>query len=115
MSLRGRRGLAEARRDHASIFAALGDKTRLSLVGKLCQGAPQSISQLTGRSPLTRQAISKHLRVLQNAGIVASGRVGRERQYRFTRKPIEDIRRYLDDVSAQWDDALGRLKSFVER
>ena len=115
MSARDRRSLATARRVHAPVFAALGDETRLSLVAKLCEGSPQSIARLTEDSNLTRQAISKHLRVLQDAGIVDSVRVGRESQYEFRPKPIDDIKSYLDHVSRQWDDALGRLKSFVER
>jgi DNA-binding transcriptional ArsR family regulator len=115
MSARDRTSLAKARRVHACVFAALGDETRLALVAKLSEGAPQSISRLTDGSKLTRQAISKHLRVLQDAGIVGSVRVGRESQYEFDPKPIDGLKRYLDDVSAQWDEAIGRLKRFVER
>lgn len=115
MSARDRRSLATARRVHAPIFAALGDETRLSLVAKLCEGAPRSISQLTEGTNLTRQAISKHLRVLQSAGIVENVRVGRESQYEFKPKPFDNIKSYLDHVSQQWDEALGRLKSLVER
>lgn len=107
--------LAKARRVHAPVFAALGDATRLSLVAKLCEGTPQSISQLTEGSSLTRQAITKHLRVLQDAGIVDSVRVGRESQYVFVPKPIDEVKGYLDHVSRQWDEALARLKAFVER
>jgi DNA-binding transcriptional ArsR family regulator len=114
MSGRGRRRLAAARLAHAPVFAALGDATRLSLVAKLCEGSPRSISQLTKGSTLTRQAISKHLRVLQNAGIVARARVGRESRYAFRQKPIDDVKNYLDCVSRQWDEALGRLTAFVE-
>jgi DNA-binding transcriptional ArsR family regulator len=115
MSARDRRALATARRVHAPVFAALGDETRLSLVARLCEASPQSIARLTEGSSLTRQAISKHLRVLEGAGIVASVRVGRESQYEFRPKPIDDVRNHLDHISRQWDDALGRLKSFVER
>ena len=97
------------------VFAALGDETRLSLVARLCEGPPQSIVRLTEGSNLTPQAISKHLRVIQNAGIVESVRVGRESLYAFQPKPIDGIKSYLDHVSAQWDEALGRLKTFVER
>jgi Helix-turn-helix domain len=61
--------LAAKRRTHALIFAALGDTTRLSLVVQLCRGEPRSISQLTERSRRTRQAITKHLRVLEGAGV----------------------------------------------
>jgi DNA-binding transcriptional ArsR family regulator len=99
---------------HASIFSALGDEKRLSLVLRLCRGEPQSISQLTEGSDLTRQAITKHLRVLESAGVVHSVRRGRECLFKFKQEPIEEVRKYLDLVSAHWDEALGRLKSFVE-
>jgi DNA-binding transcriptional ArsR family regulator len=99
----------------ASIFAALGDQTRLSLVAKLCAGQPRSISQLAAGSRLTRQAITKHLRVLENAQIVRSVRTGRESLFEFHPEPVEEARKYLDFVSEQWDQALSRLKSFVER
>jgi DNA-binding transcriptional ArsR family regulator len=99
----------------APVFAALGDETRLLLVAKLCQGRPYSISQLTEGSRLTRQAITKHLRVLQGAGIVRSVRTGRQSLFEFDPEPMRGLREYLDDVSAQWDQALSRLKAFVER
>lgn len=102
---------------HASapVFAALGDDTRLMLVGKLCRGQAASISELTEGSKLTRQAITKHLRVLENAGIVQSVRAGRESRFKFDPQPMDEIRRYLDLVSEQWDQALLRLKAFVEK
>jgi DNA-binding transcriptional ArsR family regulator len=102
------------RRTRALIFAALGDATRLSLVAKLSSGRPCSISQLTQGSRLTRQAITKHLRVLESAGIVRSVRKGRESRFGFDPQPIEGMKEYLDFVSQQWDQALSRLKSFVE-
>ena len=98
----------------ALVFAALGDGTRLSLVSKLCGGQAVSISQLTEGTKLTRQAITKHLRVLESVGIVHSARTGRESRFVFDPQPIEELRRYLDFVSEQWDQALARLKSFVE-
>jgi DNA-binding transcriptional ArsR family regulator len=101
-------------RAHASVFAALGDETRLSLVAKLCRGQPRSIAQLTEGSRLTRQAITKHLRVLERAEIVRSTRAGRESLFELDPQPIEEIKQYLDLVSRQWDEALSRLKSFVE-
>ena len=100
---------------HAAIFAALGDGTRLLLVTKLADGRPYSISQLTRGSKLTRQAITKHLRVLKRAGIVHSARAGRERRFAFNPQPIQEMKQYLERVSEQWDDALGRLKAFVEK
>lgn len=100
----------------ARVFAALGDETRLLLVARLCQvGQPHSISQLTEGSRLTRQAITKHLRVLEGAGIVHSVRTGRESLFEFDPEPVRGIREYLDDVSKQWDESLSRLKSLVER
>lgn len=98
----------------ACVFAALGDETRLSLIGKLSSGPPQSISRLAEGSTLTRQAITKHLRVLEGAGVVRSVRVGRESLFAFRPEPLKDLRSYLDRVSRQWEQALGRLKSFVE-
>jgi DNA-binding transcriptional ArsR family regulator len=106
--------MAVKRQAHAPVFAALGDHTRLSLVAKLCAGQPCSISQLTEGSKLTRQAITKHLRVLESVGIVHSVRTGRESLFRLDPEPITEVREYLDLVSEQWDQALSRLKSFVE-
>ncbi len=101
-------------KSRAPLFFALGDDTRLALVAKLSGGRPHSISQLTRGSRLTRQAITKHLRVLEGAGIVRSVHAGRESLFEFNPEPIEGLREYLDFVSAQWDHALARLKSFVE-
>ncbi len=99
---------------HAPVFAALADETRLSLVVKLSHGHSYSISQLTEGSKLTRQAVTKHLRVLESVGIVHSTRMGRENLFAFNPQPIEGLREYLNFVSEQWDQALSRLKSFVE-
>jgi DNA-binding transcriptional ArsR family regulator len=98
----------------ASVFAALGDPTRLALVGRLSGGAPLSIARLTEGSALTRQAVTKHLRVLESSGVVGRQRAGRESLYRLEPRAIQDVRAYLDGVSRQWDDALARLKAFVE-
>jgi DNA-binding transcriptional ArsR family regulator len=98
----------------ATTFAALGDATRLSLLAKLSRSQPSSISQLTHGSHLTRQAITKHLRVLERAKIVRSVRSGRHALFELDPQPVLELRDYLDRVSAQWDEALSRLKSFVE-
>ena len=108
-----RSSLARAGRSHAPVFAAFGDETRLALVAKLCSGQPRSISQLTKGSKLTRQAITKHLRVLESVGIVHSAHAGRESLFEFDPTPIEEMMEYLDFVSEQWDQALARLKSFI--
>jgi DNA-binding transcriptional ArsR family regulator len=109
-----RSAVARNRHTHAPVFAALGDDTRLSLVSRLCRGSPCSISQLTEGSRLTRQAITKHLRVLEKAGIVRCVRSGRERRFELNPEPIQQIKDHLDFVSEQWDQALSRLKSLVE-
>jgi len=114
MSHQSRSSLAAKRHPRAPVFAALGDETRLSLVAKLCSGQARSISQLTEGSKLTRQAITKHLRLLERVGIVHSVRTGRESRFEFDPEPIEEMKKYLDFVSQQWDQALSRLKSFVE-
>jgi DNA-binding transcriptional ArsR family regulator len=98
----------------ASVFAALGDETRLSVLARLCNGVPQSISRLTAGTNLSRQAVTKHLRVLAKAGMVRSLRVGRESLFELEPQPIEEVRNYLDQISKHWDDALARLRSHVE-
>jgi DNA-binding transcriptional ArsR family regulator len=92
----------------------LGDGTRLWLLAKLSRGERFSISQLTEGSSLTRQAITKHLRVLERAKIVRCTRSGRESLFQFDPEPIDEMKGYLDQVSRQWDQALARLKSFIE-
>jgi DNA-binding transcriptional ArsR family regulator len=105
---------AAALKTSASIFAALGDETRLGLLAKLTKGEPQSIARLTAGTRLTRQAVTKHLRVLEGAGVVRAARVGRESRFALDPKPIDEVRTYLDHVSRQWDSALARLKALVE-
>ena len=114
MSRKSRNSFAAKRKAHAPVFAALGNETRLALVAKLSGRQPRSISQLTHGSRLTRQAITKHLRVLERVEIVRSVHVGRESLFELNPEPMEEIKKYLDLVSEQWDRALARLKSFVE-
>lgn len=98
----------------ASVFAALGDETRLFLVARLCGAGPLCVTDLTEGVRVTRQAVSKHLRVLEDAGVVRSSRVGRERRWELETQRLEDARRYLDSVSQEWDRALERLRKVVE-
>lgn len=102
------------RPEHAHIFAALGDTTRLALVARLSCGEPFSIVQLTAGSRLSRQAITKHLRVLEHAGVVRGVRRGRESLFHLHAAPIQEASAYLAKVSAQWGEALARLKVYVE-
>ena len=99
----------------AAVFAALGDETRLRMVGRLSSGGPMSITRLTSGSGVTRQAVTKHLEVLAGAGLVRGSRVGRERIWALEPQPLDEARRSIELISRQWDRALGRLKALVER
>lgn len=98
----------------ADVFAALGDPTRLALVDRLRDGQQRSISELAEGSALTRQAVTKHLRVLENVGVVRNIREGRESRFAFTPQPVDEARDYLQQVSQAWDRSLARLKALVE-
>lgn len=98
----------------APVFTALGDETRLHIVGRLCREGPLSISRLAQGSGVSRQAISKHLQVLAEAGLARGERHGREHRWQLESGSFVEARRYLDQISAQWDDAIERLRSFVE-
>jgi DNA-binding transcriptional ArsR family regulator len=113
MSRRTSTALAEA----APVFAALGDETRLKLVARLSSEGPLSIVRLSEGAPITRQAVTKHLRALADAGIVRGirpGRRQRQRVWQLEPRRLEQARQYLAQISLQWDDALERLRSFVE-
>ena len=99
---------------HAPLFAALGDETRLTLLTRLSNGKQRSITDLAHNSPLTRQAITKHLRVLERARLVRCTRSGRERLYELDPLPVQSLKNYLEALSTQWDSALLRLRTFVE-
>src|SRR5215468_4247565 len=99
MSRKIRKRITNKPKAKARVFAALGDKTRLALVAQLCSGQPASISQLSDDSKLTRQAITKHLGVLERAGIVRSSHSGRERLFEFDPEPLQGLQAYLDSVS----------------
>jgi DNA-binding transcriptional ArsR family regulator len=101
-------------RAKAAVFAALGDETRLSLLATLCDGQRYSIAELTEGTKLTRQAVTKHLRVLERVRIVHGTREGRQSLFQFNPQPVIEMKEYLERVATQWDSALARLKSFVE-
>lgn len=110
-----RRGAAALKAEDAvPVFAALGDATRLRLVGRLSAEGPLSITRLSEGTGVTRQAITRHLYALDDAGLVRNARRGRERVWELDLKRLEYARRYLDQVAAQWDAAGDRLKAFVE-
>jgi len=95
------------------LFAALGDATRLRLLGRLA-GGPLSITRLSEGTGVTRQAITRHLHALGDVGLVRHARRGRERVWDLDRKRLENAKRYIDQIAAQWDDAAERLRAFVE-
>jgi DNA-binding transcriptional ArsR family regulator len=100
--------------ESASVFSALGDETRLALLARLCDQGPTSIARLSESFDMTRQAITKHLRVMEDTGLVHRTQHGRESRWRLEPKRLAEARHHLDAISAQWEGALARLKRFVE-
>jgi DNA-binding transcriptional ArsR family regulator len=108
------RSVGAALAEAAPVFAALGDETRLRIVARLCADGPQSIMRLSDGASVTRQAITKHLEALADAGLVRDARRGRERIWELETRRLGEARRCLDLISKQWDDRLERLKTLVE-
>lgn len=98
----------------APVFDALGDPNRLRIIGRLCEGGPRSTSQLTDVIPVTRQAATKHLQLLEAVGLVSSSRRGRERIWAVQPQQLADASDYLTGLSRRWDAAIERLRAFVE-
>src|SRR5882757_5303296 len=98
----------------APVFAALGDETRLRLVGRLCADGPLSIARLSDGAGVTRQAVTKHLEALGAAGLVRGSRAGRERIWELDTRRLELARRRLDQIADEWEAAIGRLRMMVE-
>jgi DNA-binding transcriptional ArsR family regulator len=111
---RSRAAAALKAKEAGPVFAALGDATRLGLLGRLSVAGPLSITRLSEGTGVTRQAITRHLQTLGEAGLVRNTRRGRERVWELDPGRLEQAKRYLDQVSVQWDDAAERLKAFVE-
>jgi DNA-binding transcriptional ArsR family regulator len=99
----------------ASVFAALGDETRLRLVSRLSNDGPMSITRLADGFAISRQAITKHLKMMEDAGLVRSAARGRESVWQLEEARLAAARRHLQTISAQWDETLSRLKAFVEK
>ncbi len=99
----------------AQLFAALGDSTRLQLIDRLGSGRYNSITELSSGIDLSRQGVTKHLRVLENAGLVKSARAGRELHFLLVPEALTPLQKHLEIVSTQWDEAIGRLRAFVEQ
>lgn len=111
---RSRGGAALKVAEAVPLFAALGDAQRLRLLGRLSSDGPLSITRLSEGTGVTRQAITRHLYALGDAGLVRNARRGRERVWELDLKRLEKAKQYLDHISAQWDAAVDRLKAFVE-
>jgi DNA-binding transcriptional ArsR family regulator len=101
--------------DPSPLFAALGDPTRLALLRRLSTDGFLSLTDLTEGTRISRQAVTKHLAILAKAGLVESARQGRERLWMLTPGRIDEARHALEQISREWDDALGRLRALVER
>ncbi len=106
--------MASALADRAPVFAALGDETRLRIVSRLGENQPLSISALSAGETVTRQAVTKHLHVLEGAGLVEGTRKGREQLWQLRTERVDEARSWLDEISRQWDVRLERLRALVE-
>lgn len=102
-------------RTAAPVFAALGDETRLRLLLRLCEGGRLSITELSRKQPMTRQAVTKHLHVLSEAGLVRASREGRQQVWEMAPDKVKQARRWLKTIEREWDERLGRLKALVEK
>lgn len=101
--------------DAAPLFAALGDPVRLAMVARLCRDGPlPTVALQRCAGALSRQGVTKHLQVLQDAGVVASDRIGRDRRWRLQPQPLQTLRDQLDRIAQEWDRRLERLRAFVE-
>ncbi|MEZ4359171.1 MAG: metalloregulator ArsR/SmtB family transcription factor [Kofleriaceae bacterium] len=98
----------------APVFAALGDPQRMALVARLCRLGPSSITCLAEGSGISRQAVTKHLRVLERAGLARSQRSGRDAVWALEEAHLARARAHLEAISRQWDAAIARLRAFVE-
>ena len=105
---------AAYRESLSPVFNALGDANRLRIITRLCDGGPCSTAQVTSVVPVSRQAATKHLLLLEAVGLVSSERHGRERIWRVEPKPLTDASDYLTALSVRWDRAIDRLRAFVE-
>ncbi|KWZ37635.1 ArsR family transcriptional regulator [Burkholderia savannae] len=101
-------------RDCATVFAALGDETRLRIVAALCAGTALSIARITAGTDITRQSVTQHLQVLADAGLVRDAKLGRERLWSFEPAQIDIARAALDAIGRRWDQALLRLEHAVQ-
>jgi len=98
-----------------SLFAALADPMRRSLLVHLAEHSPKTATQLAQEYPISRQGILKHLTILEDAGLVAVHQAGREKRYTLTPEPLEELEQWIEDIGAKWDERLLRLKTWLEQ
>ena len=98
-----------------AVFQALSDPTRREVMRRLSQDGPTTLGELASGLPITRQAVSKHLLVLEEAGLVHVSDDTRRRRYRLTPRPLTDAMGWMVDVGAEWDERLDSLRRHVER
>lgn len=98
----------------AAVFGALGDPNRRHLVEALAERGTATATELAADLPVTRQAVSKHLATLGDAGLVESSRVGRETRYRLTPDALADALAWIERVGAQWDERLAALRRHLQ-
>ncbi len=101
--------------DPGAVFSALSDPTRREVIRQLSHAGPTTLAQLAAELPVTRQAVSKHLLVLEEAGLVQVSGDTRRRQYRLTPRPLGDAQGWLQDIADEWDERLDALRRHVER
>jgi DNA-binding transcriptional ArsR family regulator len=112
--MQGQNVPTEISMDAVTVFAALGDSVRLAIVARLCDKGPLPTMQLRQGTSLSRQAVTKHLRLLEGVGLVRSERAGRDRSWQIEARQLEKTRMYLDQISSLWDARLERLRAIVE-
>jgi DNA-binding transcriptional ArsR family regulator len=103
------------RRGVDGVFAALSDPTRRAVISSLSQDGPSTVTELAGRLPVTRQAVTKHLEALEQAGLVASDQRGRGARFRLTPRPMTEVMRWMADVGGEWDERLEALRTHLAR
>jgi DNA-binding transcriptional ArsR family regulator len=105
----------QIRENEQSLFAALADPMRRSLLVNLAEHSPRTATQLAQEYPITRQGILKHLTILEDAGLVAVHQAGREKRYTLSPEPLAELEQWIDDIGAKWDERLLRLKTWLEQ
>jgi DNA-binding transcriptional ArsR family regulator len=98
-----------------SVFSALSDPSRRRLLETLAGRESASLTELAAQLPVTRQAVSKHLTALGEAGLVESSRAGRETRYRITPQPLGEALAWMERIGGQWDERLARLREHLAR